>query len=416
MRTMMTMDVLRFIFVLLLSLTASRPSSQNPNATDVMIHNQSTKEEASNSNPPSVVSGLITQATMINETTTKPSDTPLLQTTPTTPLSPNTPTTATRSQSFQPESSTMGMKSMTPATTAVTSEASNPTMTTRVPPTLSGSTQSQDTGNTTTSKFTREKTTESSSPPAQSTNLISTTVSTESQSTVPGATESTGLFKTSKATTKTPFIHTTNTRQDPPIKQSGNSKAVAGIIGGALVLMMVGFLVIYIKKRKLQSHQITTKDWAGPSPFLEGGDDNGQVTQRSSNRISLSSFLPQRLSKRLSLLPETDEELEDMVPGSTFRDKNQGSTFGREVNGNDKETNGMAGGNVETTTTGGPQDTVENSESSSQTQDPLTTNDNSGDAKLSQDPPASPTALSGAGENLPEPPPPPPNNGQPSLN
>uniref|UniRef100_A0A3Q3G336 Integrase-type domain-containing protein n=1 Tax=Labrus bergylta TaxID=56723 RepID=A0A3Q3G336_9LABR len=337
----------------------------------------------------------LSRATMINETTTKPSDTPLLQTTPTTPLSPNTPTTATHSQSFQPESSTMGMESTTSATTAVTSEASNPTMTTRVPPTLS------DTGNTTTSKFTREKTTESSSPPAQSTNLISTTVSNEYQSTVPGATESTVVFKTSKATTKTPFIHTkTKTRQDPPIKQSDNSKAVAGIIGGALVLMMVGFLVIYIKKRKLQRHQITTKDWAGPSPFLEGGADNGQVTQRSSNRISLSSFLPQRLSKRLSLLPETDEEMEDMVPGSTFGNKNEGSTFGREVNGNDKETNGMAGGDEETT-----QDTVENSESSSQTQDPLTTNDNSGDAKVSQDPPASPTALSGAGENLPEPPP-----------
>lgn len=103
--------------------------------------------------------------------------------------------------------------------------------------------------------------------------------------------------------------------------KTNHSKVVAGVIGGALSLMMVGFLVIYMKKHKLQKQQLITTDWAGPSPFLESDVD--KVIPRSSNRISLSSFLPQRLSKRLSLLPEKDEELQDMTPSATFGGKDQ---------------------------------------------------------------------------------------------
>lgn len=90
--------------------------------------------------------------------------------------------------------------------------------------------------------------------------------------------------------------------------------------------MVIGFLVIYIKKRKLQKQQISTTNWAGPTPFLESGADNGQVTLRSSNRISISSFLPQRLSKRLSLLPEVGEEMEDITVGSTFGEQPMNQT------------------------------------------------------------------------------------------
>lgn len=114
--------------------------------------------------------------------------------------------------------------------------------------------------------------------------------------------------------------------------QINSSKIVAGVIGGALCLMMVGFLVIYIKKSRLQKQQLTTTDWAGPSPFLESDNENGKVTLRTSNRISLSSFLPQRLSKRLSLLPERDEELQDMTPSATFGGKHLEGISGQGAN------------------------------------------------------------------------------------
>lgn len=92
------------------------------------------------------------------------------------------------------------------------------------------------------------------------------------------------------------------------------------------MLMMIGFLVIYVKKQKLQKQQISTTNWAGPTPFLESGADDSHVTLRSSNRISISSFLPQRLSKRLSLLPEIGEEMEDITAGSTFGEKSMTQT------------------------------------------------------------------------------------------
>lgn len=163
-------------------------------------------------------------------------------------------------------------------------------------------------------------------------------------------------------------------------------------------MMMVGFLVIYIKKRKLRRQQITTSEWAGPSPFLDGGADNGEVALRSSNRISLSSFLPQRLSKRLSLLPETDEELEDLTPGTTFGDKHHESTLGREVNGKGvQKSNGTAVVVQETNTLGDTPETVENS--SSQTDNQQSTNSSSEVTNLSEDNPVNPPAPSGDEKN-----------------
>lgn len=176
--------------------------------------------------------------------------------------------------------------------------------------------------------------------------------------------QSTGSYKTSPATTKTAFIRfTKSTSREKKTKNDTNyGQAVAGIIGAALAVMMVGFLVIYLKKRKLQRLQISTNDWAGPSPFIEGGAGNGQVNLRSSNRVSLSSFLPQRLSKRLSLLPEADEELEGMKLGMTFIDKHQEAAFTQEVAKNDVQgSNGTAVAGPEMKSTGDAPGMVENS-------------------------------------------------------
>uniref|UniRef100_A0A8C9ZPU9 Uncharacterized protein n=1 Tax=Sander lucioperca TaxID=283035 RepID=A0A8C9ZPU9_SANLU len=385
----MTIDFVSLIYIWLLPLTASSAvtSGQNNDFTSVMIgpqvtrnkftHDQLTTQEASSLNPLLDVSGRkITQSITVDVNRTE-------EKAPTNEVSMKSTTE-------------IQFKVTISATTVVTSHGSISTTATRVPSILSISTQNQ---------LTSDKTTHPPTRPTQSANLISTTttstkpVENKSTSTSPvtvgDATQSTGSYKTTIATTKTPFIHITKAkeRQDPPEKKSNkekyHSKAVAGLIGGALILMMVGFLIIYIKKQMLQRQQITTRDWAGPSPFLEGGADNGQVTLRSSNQISLSSFLPHRLSKRLSLLPETNEKLEDMTQGTTFGDKHQGSTFGQEVDGNDvQETFGTAVVVSEIKSTEDVPETVENSilATSSQTEEnPLYTYNNLEVANHSQD-------------------------------
>ncbi|XP_028319565.1 cell wall integrity and stress response component 2 [Gouania willdenowi] len=124
-----------------------------------------------------------------------------------------------------------------------------------------------------------------------------------------------------------------------PHEKRNHSKVIAGIICGTLALMVAGFVLIYIKKRKIKKQQLTTNDWAGPSPFLNSGAHNGQIALQTSNRISLASFLPQRLSKRLSLLPEAHEDMVNI---------NLGSTFGQVVDGDKlQETNAAANNIVE---------------------------------------------------------------------
>uniref|UniRef100_A0A8C4DBY7 Uncharacterized protein n=2 Tax=Dicentrarchus labrax TaxID=13489 RepID=A0A8C4DBY7_DICLA len=379
-------------------------------------HSQLTTQEASSLNQLSEVT--------TEKDTTKPSTKPSLQTiqtNPSTTFLPNIQTAAATTNSISSQlvnnSSTVDMKFTTEvqlkvttlAAMVVTSQVSNPTKTTMAPRVLSSSTQGQETGKTSTSQLTSDKITHLSTHPRQSTIIISTattstkTVESKSASTSPvrggDATKSTRLYKTSMATTKKPFTLITKAkkRQHPDEKNAkdkngtNHSKAVAGVIGGSLVFMMVGFLVIYVKKRKLQRQQITTSEWAGPSPFLEGGADNGQVTLRSSNRISLSSFLPQRLSKRLSLLPEADEELEDLTAGTTFGNKRQESTAGREVDGNDaQESNGAVVVVPEVKSTGDAPETFV-SVSPSQTD---STNNNSEIVN-----PENPPTLSGTAEN-----------------
>ncbi|XP_044211027.1 flocculation protein FLO11 [Thunnus albacares] len=394
----MTINFISLIFICMLPLKAS---SQNDSITMTtgettrgFTHDQVTM--MSNSTPSTMPD--------VNLTSTTPS-LPATQTMPSKTLSPDIHPTATSAYSMLSQSS-----STTSATMVVSNQATNETTPTPAPPMLSSSTQSQEAGKMSTSLFTSDKTTHSSTSLTQSTDNISTPTSSNkpvSTNTLPvsssDATQSTGLYKTSKTTTKTPFIHTTKEKEKQDKGKQGRKGAnkgtnpgtvVAGLIGGALVLMMVGFLFIFIKKRKLQRQQITTSDWAGPSPFLQGGTDNGQITLRSSNRVSFSSFLPQRLSKRLSLLPETDEELEEIRPGTTFGSKHERSSFGQKVDENDvKESNGTAALGPEMKSTGDATETVENSVSvtSSQTNDALSTNENSKTANLSDPPTPSET-------------------------
>ncbi|XP_019716857.1 uncharacterized protein evi2b [Hippocampus comes] len=160
----------------------------------------------------------------------------------------------------------------------------------------------------------------------------SSTSSVENKPTNTGGdtTPSTESYKPSRVTITEP-----NKIQEPPTENlnhvSIHSQVVAGLIGVALVSMIVGILVIVVKKRKLQKEQLTTTAWAGPSPFLNHGDDNGRVTLRSSNRISAASFLAQKTSKRLSFLPEIQEESEAKTPASTFGRTHQGSTSESEL-------------------------------------------------------------------------------------
>lgn len=118
-------------------------------------------------------------------------------------------------------------------------------------------------------------------------------------------------------------------------KDSVTGKVVAAIIGSALFLMIAGFLLICIQKERLQKQQKNTT-WGGPSPLLEGEANNGNGVLGTSSRISLNSFLPHRLSKRLSLLPETNE-MKDITSRATLEEKHTGSTFGQAMDRNDAQ-------------------------------------------------------------------------------
>lgn len=414
----MTIHFKRIVLIWVLQLTASsaQTTGLNHNITDVATakvkgnsaEGQMTTQKASS--PFLLVSShnftpsMTADANPSVETTqtqTKPSKTlpnPLLS-------NDQTAATPTNSTSSQLNISTVSMsttevqiRGRTTATTVVTTLARNPTTATTIPLIQNISTQSQNTAKTSTFQLTSDKMTQRSTRPAQSTHPISTTVTSTKpadKSTSPGPSQS-PVTHSSTAMEKKPFNQITKAKEgenaqgknEKSNEEINHGKIVAGLIGGALIVMMLGFLVIFIKKRRLQKRQVTTTDWAGPSPFLEGAAENGEVTRRSSNRISLASFLPHRLSKRLSLLPETDEELQDMTAGTTFGEKHQGITFGQEVHSSDvQESNGTAVGVPENKSTGDPPETAENSVSvtSSQTNNPISTNDNSETAHHGQD-------------------------------
>lgn len=193
-------------------------------------------------------------------------------------------------------------------------------------------------------------------------------ISTPTTSTQKVAVQLTGPSESTSTTTKKTLedITTPEKKKFFPkkeaTKEANHGTVVAWIIGGALVLMMISFLIIYVKKHKLNEQQMTTKNWAGPSPFIENGEDNSQVRLQSSNQISLFSFLPQRLSRRLSLLPETDEEMEDINPGTTFGDRRQEGSSAQQVTAGDVQSStGATASTPETKTTDDIAETKENS-------------------------------------------------------
>ncbi|XP_075330623.1 uncharacterized protein evi2b [Odontesthes bonariensis] len=409
----MTTDFISLIFLCSLTLTASstvtsglRNNLANVTASQATQQNfnrsQLTTQETSILQRPSETPDIdITPSTIddVNPLKEKNSRSSSLQTThrvtPTT-FTMNTQTAATPITSIRHDSnSSTGTteeqsKRMTPATVVATIQASNPTKPSTVLPVQSTSTQTKDTGKTSSAKFNRKEIFSSTSPHSQSTVPISTATTSfklvDSKSTSAhrvtsgNAARSTGPHIT---TAVSPVFHITKAKKKQDSNKGTNDgKVVAGLIGGALTLMMIGFLVIYIKKRRVQKQQITTTDWAGPTPFLVGEDDNGQVPLRSSNRISLSSFLPQRLSKRLSLLPEMDEELQDMTQGATFGGKQQGKTFRKDGQVN----NGSSIVIPEMKSVDGAADTAENrvSETPLETKNILATN-NSEAANQTQD-------------------------------
>ncbi|XP_034403924.1 uncharacterized protein LOC117741182 isoform X2 [Cyclopterus lumpus] len=223
--------------------------------------------------------------------------------------------------------STEGRKSTTSS-----AHASDSIGTTRAPPGSSAQTPTQP---ATRLVSTQPATRLVSTQPA--TRLVSTQpatrlVSTVSTSTGPAESGGTSTSPVPAASYRTPKAATRPGKEEEPDEGPNHGKVVAGLIGGALLVMVVGFLLIYVKKRRLQNRQMATDDWAGPSPFLAGGADGGggRASTSPSNRISLSSFLTQRLSRRLSALPETGEEFADMT-ASTFGGK--GSLFAREEDG-----------------------------------------------------------------------------------
>nr|XP_043889008.1 endochitinase A [Solea senegalensis]XP_043889009.1 endochitinase A [Solea senegalensis]XP_043889010.1 endochitinase A [Solea senegalensis] len=323
----MTIHSFNLFFIWLLPVTAGGAlTTPHHNFTDVTTGNvtanqfetsRATTQETSSSNV-LIITPSITVPTEVRSK-------PLLKMAQTQTANPTNSTwSQLKSSPTEVMSTTDGQFQVPKSTTVtvVTNRASNPTSTT-IPPASSSFTQSQSTGST----IKGEENTHGST---QLTSTLATSAVTDGDPIKPSSS-----YRPSPAATKISIIHILSTKKSTTTKSSkgtNHTNAVAGIIGGALVLMMVGFLVIFIKKHRDQKHQMTTTDWAGPTPFLQDGVDTGNVELRSTNHIFMSSFLPQRLSKRLSMFTQTQQELEDMTPG-TFGDKHQGDTSFHQVDG-----------------------------------------------------------------------------------
>nr|XP_055052791.1 protein EVI2B [Misgurnus anguillicaudatus] len=142
----------------------------------------------------------------------------------------------------------------------------------------------------------------------------------------------------------TTTLKTTKKKVVPPPnnnQQKSPGPIVASIICTTLVLMFIGIIYILVRKRKIQKKQLENSEWAGPSPFLDGElqpdvpatVESESVNRRGFGQISISKYLPQRLSKHLTLRRDTDEEV-------FMGDILQGSTFGRQIPDEVKGTNG----------------------------------------------------------------------------
>ncbi|XP_027003945.1 protein EVI2B [Tachysurus fulvidraco] len=138
----------------------------------------------------------------------------------------------------------------------------------------------------------------------------------------------------SEITTTIQMENTKSIKPNLSIKDDQNNKnhpgfIVASLIGSILFVMFIAFVVVLLRNRQMKKKKLENTDWAGPSPFIDGDNlpninEDGSFHSRESKRISLNSFLPQRLSKRFSMLSPTDEEvpLEDIQVSSTFGQQN----------------------------------------------------------------------------------------------
>uniref|UniRef100_A0A672HCF0 Uncharacterized protein n=1 Tax=Salarias fasciatus TaxID=181472 RepID=A0A672HCF0_SALFA len=364
---------------LLLTASATLTSGQTHGFTEVITgeltvtaQNQVTSSDAPLTVSESDATALTAKGTQTEQTTGIQTTVPEISTVETEAAATSTNSTSSWINTSAGSVVTAGQSTVGESTASGgTAEESNPTEFTTTTPKLSSTTQSLDTGNTSTAVSSRSETPGASTRLLQPTRIASSATTPaepeegKSHGTSPttggggggggGLTPSSASDQTPAATAVIPITKPKKKTDPPEEKAKSNAgtnhgKVVAGIIGGALLLMMVGFLVIHYKKRNLQRQNTTTSDWAGPSPFLESGSNNGHVAMRSSNRISLSGFLPQRLSKRLSLLPETDEEMEDMTPATTFGTKPLENSNGQKVDENGvKEMNGSVAPDVKST-------------------------------------------------------------------
>ncbi|XP_068440457.1 mucin-13-like [Clinocottus analis] len=251
------------------------------------------------------------------------------------------PTNSTPPRYRSPEGSESGTENpfnstasaaTTTTTTAATDDGSDRTRTMRATSTPSSSAQTPSSDEAATQPPAR-------STPSASPNSTPNTPTGPTETRTAGATPPPGSYTTPKeasaSTAKATETRPGTKGKEKAGKGSAHSRVVAGLIGGALLVMLAGFLLIYVRKRTLRKQQMATDDWAGPSPFLEGGanDENGRVAVRSFNRISLSSLLTHRLSRRMSAAPRADEEVDAMTPASTFGGERRGSRFPREGGG-----------------------------------------------------------------------------------
>lgn len=372
----MTVEFLSLIFVWLLPLTTCRTVTfgHNHNFTHMMTEempkDQLLMQEAFTSSPPAEVSGYqqpIDTTLKEERTTTTPMNQPL-QTTP-------PPTTATAATLTYSTSSQLNSLIVDPMSTTEVLRVTTPNM---VPtsPASNSSTAAPRLGMSSTPSGDVTFKVNSFTYSTGYTNFASITTKSEA-STSPVTMQATDRPNTSQKATKKRRVPIPKKKEFPPQnssqKEANTGKIVAGIIGGVLVLMVVCFLVIYIKKWKLHKQQITTNDWAGPSPFINSGDDKSRVTLQSSNRISLSSFLPQRMSRKLSLLPEAGEELENINIGTTFGDHQEVSFNGEVAGADGHKSNGNAAAIAEKKNPADTPDVVENSvpTPTSETNEPL---------------------------------------------
>lgn len=285
-----------------------------------------------------------------------------------------------------------------PPSSMVTNQTSDPSSAVTWMPTSPD--QNQSTGQN------AESTSDNQTPtsPSLSTKFISTppestkSVKDESTRTNPSVTTDV-LLRTLPLTTKKMTALDTQVKKakDPPQENSNKREnsgiIVASIIGGTLVMMIIGFIAIFVQRKKYKQQQVLTKDWAGPSPFLENNTDNGHVNLTASNRISFASFLPQRMSRKLSLLPEEDQELDDIMTGTTFGGKQETNVLASQQTENGlKESNGTTAAaevKIEGNSTG----------ASSQTIEAPTTEKNSEATVQNRDEPAAPLPPSGPAED-----------------